>query len=78
LIDFAEEKHMCPFCLATAAVVAAGATGSGGLAALVSGKLLRKSARKHFIQDIDTKEVKHGHYDNEPQAIESGVAQRVD
>ena len=68
---------MCPFCLATAAVVAAGATGSGGLAALV-GALLRKSARKHFTQDTDTKEVEHGHDDNGPQAVERGVAQRVD
>ena len=68
---------MCPFCLATAAVVAAGATGSGGLAALV-GALLRKSARKLFTQDTDTKEVEHGHDNNGPQAVERGVAQRVD
>jgi hypothetical protein len=69
---------MCPFCLATAAVVAASATGSGGLAALVTAKLLRKSTRKHFTQDTDTKEVQHGHNDNGPNAVESGVAQRVD
>jgi hypothetical protein len=69
---------MCPFCLATAAVVAASATGSGGLAALVGVKLLRQSARKHFSQDTDTKEVQHGHDDNGPQAVERGVAQRVD
>ncbi len=69
---------MCPFCLATAAVVAASATGSGGLAALVSLKLLRQSARKHFTQDTDMKEVEHGHDDNGPQAVERGVAQRVD
>jgi hypothetical protein len=68
---------MCPFCLATAAVVAASATGSGGLAALV-GALLRKSARKLFTQDTDTKEVEHGHDNNGPQAVERGVAQRVD
>ncbi len=69
---------MCPFCLATAAVVAASATGSGGLAALVTGKLLRTSARRHFTQETDTKEVQHGHNDNGSQAVESGVAQRVD
>ena len=69
---------MCPFCHATAAVAAASATGSGGLAALVTGKLLRKSARKHFTQGTDTKEVQHGHDDNGPQARESGVTQRMD
>ncbi len=69
---------MCPFCLATAAVVAASVTGSGGLAALVGVKLLRKSARKHFIQDTDTKEVEHGYDDNGSEAVERGVAQRVD
>ena len=69
---------MCPFCLAAAAVVAASATGSGGLAALVTGKLPQKSARKHFTQDTDTKEVPHGHDDNGPQAVESGVTQRMD
>ena len=69
---------MCPFCLATAAVVAASTTGSGGLAALVTGKLLRKSARKHLTEDTDTKEVQHGHDDNGSQAGESGFAQRMD
>ncbi len=69
---------MCPFCLATAAVVAASVAGSGGLAALVGVKLTRKAARKHFIQDTDTKEVEHGYDDNGSQAVESGVAQRVD
>ncbi len=69
---------MCPFCLATAAVVAAGATSSGGLAALVTGKLLRKSDRKHLTQDTETKEVQHGYDDNGPQAGKSGVAQRMD
>jgi hypothetical protein len=69
---------MCPFCLATAAVAVASATGTGGLAALVTGKLLRKSTRKHFDKASDTEEVEHGHDDNGPEAIESGVAQRVD
>jgi hypothetical protein len=69
---------MCPFCLATAAVVAASATGSGGLAALITGKLLRKSARKRFTQTTDTKEVQHGHDDNGTQAGKSGAAQRMD
>jgi hypothetical protein len=78
LIGFAEAMHMCPFCLATAAVVAASAAGSGGLAALVGGTLLRKSVRKHFTKDTDTKEVAHGHDDNGPQAVEGSVTQRMD
>jgi hypothetical protein len=69
---------MCPFCLATAAVVAASATGSGGLAALITGKLLRKSARKRFTQTTDTKEVQHGHDDNGTQGGKSGAPQRMD
>jgi hypothetical protein len=69
---------MCPFCLATAAVVAASATGSGGLAALITGKLFRKSTRKHLTEDTETKEVEHGHDDNGPQAVERGIAQRMD
>ena len=69
---------MCPFCLATAAVVAASATGSGGLAALITGKLFRKSTQKHLTEDTETKEVEHGHDDNGPQAVERGIAQRMD
>ena len=60
---------MCPFCLATAAVVAASASGTGGLAALVTGKLLRKSTRKEFTEATDTKEVEHGNDDNGPQTL---------
>jgi hypothetical protein len=69
---------MCPFCLATAALVAASATGSGGFAALAGLKLLRKPARKHFTPYTDTEEVQHGHNDNGPKAVKNGVARRVD
>jgi hypothetical protein len=69
---------MCPFCLATAAVAAASATGNGGLAALVGIKLIRRSALTHFTQDTDTKEVEHGDDDDGLHAVKSGVAQRVD
>ena len=55
---------MCPFCLATAAMIAASATGTGGLAALVTGKLLRHTARRNFPRTTDTKEVQHGDNDN--------------
>lgn len=33
---------MCPFCLATAAIIAGSATGTGGLTALVAGKIRRR------------------------------------
>jgi hypothetical protein len=39
---------MCPFCLATAAVVAASASGTGGFAALFTGKLFAESESKNF------------------------------
>ena len=46
---------MCPFCLATAAVVAASATGTGGVAALVTGKLLRRISSKTFHPKLPTR-----------------------
>jgi hypothetical protein len=69
---------MCPFCLATAAVVAASASGTGGVAALFTGKLLRRASRKTFTKATDTKEDQHGHDDNGPEAVEDGIAQRMD
>jgi hypothetical protein len=69
---------MCPFCLATAAVVAASASGTGGVAALFTGKLLRRANRKTFTKATDTKEVQHGYDDNGTEAIEGGVTQRMD
>jgi hypothetical protein len=54
---------MCPFCIATAAVVAASVTGTGGLAALVTGKLMKKTAPRDSLETINTKEVEHGHDD---------------
>jgi hypothetical protein len=69
---------MCPFCLATAAALVASATGTGGVAALVTGKLLRRSTRNNLTQATDTKEVQHGHDDCESKAAESGFAQRMD
>ena len=69
---------MCPFCLATAAVVAASASGTGGVAALFTGKMLRRANQKTFTKTTDTKEEQHGHDDHGSQARESGIAQRVD
>ncbi len=69
---------MCPFCLATVAALAASATGTGGVAALVTGKLLRKATRNNLTQVTDTKEVQNGDNDRGPEVGESGVAQRMD
>jgi hypothetical protein len=69
---------MCPFCLATAAVVAASASGTGGVAALFTGKLLRRASRKTFTKNTDTKEDQHGDDDNGPQAVAGGDTQRMD
>ena len=48
---------MCPVCLATAAVIASSATGTGGIAALIAGKILRKQN-----PSIQTEKVNHGNY----------------
>jgi hypothetical protein len=69
---------MCPFCLATAAVVAASASGTGGVAALFTGKLLKRARQKTFTKATDTKEVEHGDDDNGPEASEGGIPQRMD
>lgn len=59
---------MCPFCFATAALMAAAATGTGSLAALVTGKLMKRTARKDFPKTINPKEVEHGHDNADPEA----------
>jgi hypothetical protein len=48
---------MCPFCLATAAMIASGAAGSGGLGALVAGVVLKK--KKESLTQIGKEEVRH-------------------
>ena len=69
---------MCPFCIGTAAILAASASGTGGVAALLTGKLWRRSTRKAFTEASETKEVEHGHNDNDPKAVAGGIAQRMD
>jgi hypothetical protein len=69
---------MCPFCLATAAVAAASASGTGGVAALFTVKLLRRANRNTFTKHTDTKEDQHGNDDNGHETAEGGIAQRMD
>jgi hypothetical protein len=42
---------MCPFCIATAAVIAGSATGTGGVAALVAGVFVKRNKRKLLPQN---------------------------
>jgi hypothetical protein len=42
---------MCPFCIATAAMIAGSATGTGGVAALVAGVFVKRNKRKLLPQN---------------------------
>lgn len=65
---------MCPFCLATAAIVASSATGTGGLTALVAGTLLIRRRKQKFPKPIDTKEIENGNDSSRSEAEESSLA----
>jgi hypothetical protein len=60
---------MCPFCLATAAVIAGSATGTGGLTAFIAGTILKRNKRKILPQN-EAKEVGHGNDDNRSESSE--------
>ena len=51
---------MCPVCLATAAIIAGSATGTGGLTALVA-RALRRKARQNPLSTTMIKEDQDGH-----------------
>ncbi len=51
---------MCPFCLATALLVASGVAGTGGLGALMAGKILKRRSRSEFSTQTGEQEVRHG------------------
>ena len=51
---------MCPFCLATVAMIAGSIAGTGGIAAAVTGVILRKKSPMRFPTQTDEKEVQHG------------------
>jgi hypothetical protein len=65
---------MCPVCLATAALIAGSATGTGGITALVAGTFLRKRSLHRFPEQINTKEVQNGNDSDRSKAEESGLA----
>jgi hypothetical protein len=59
---------MYPVCLATAAVIAGSATGTGGLTAFVAGTFLRRKNRPQLPSQIAEKEV---HDDNRHDTTET-------
>ena len=61
---------MCPFCLATAAIIASSATGTSGVA-LVAGAILKRNKRRILPQE---EEVEHGNNSNGSGKPEDGVA----
>ena len=70
---------MCPFCLATAAIIAGSATGTGGLTALVANKFRKKkAAAERSLPANKTEEELYGHEPDRSAAPESGIARRVD
>jgi len=50
---------MCPFCLATAAVIAGSATGTGGVTAFIAGTILKRRKLK-IVSQREPEEVHHG------------------
>jgi hypothetical protein len=51
---------MCPVCLATAAILAGSATGTGGLTALVAHRFLKRESNEQF-PTVEQKENPDGH-----------------
>jgi len=66
---------MCPVCLATAAMIAGGAAGSGGLTALTIGLFRRKSVTDRFPEPVNEKEVHHADEHDCSGSFESGIGQ---
>jgi len=46
---------MCPLCLTTVALIAAGATSTAGLSALIAKKVLSKNSNQHDAQSGDAR-----------------------
>jgi hypothetical protein len=62
---------MCPFCLATAAMIAGSATGTGGVTALIAGTILKRNKRRILPQG---EELENGNNNNSAGNSEDGVA----
>lgn len=66
---------MCPVCMATAALIAGGAAGSGGLTALTVGLFRRKSRTIIFPKSTETEEVHDGDEHRRSETLEGGIAE---
>lgn len=64
---------MCPFCIATAAVIAGSATGTGGVTALVAGVFLKRKKRK-LPPLKEAEEVHHDDSDSRAEQTKDGNA----
>ena len=69
---------MCPVCIATAAIIAGSATGTGGMAALVVSTFRKRTSASEFLKTTETKEDRHGYEPDGSPSTESGPARKVD
>ncbi len=69
---------MCPFCLATAAIIAGSATGTGGVAAVIANKFRKRKSTKEISAEIETKEERYGYEHDGSAAPEGGLARSMD
>ncbi len=63
---------MCPVCIATAAVIAGSATGTGGVTAFVARTFLRRKTASENL--TKSEEMDYGNHDGGSEASESGLA----
>jgi len=66
---------MCPVCIATAAVIAGSATGTGGLTAFVATTIFKRKFRLKFSEQTKAEEVHDGDHHDRTEGSESGFAQ---
>lgn len=64
---------MCPFCIATAAIIAGSATGTGGVTALVAGVWMKRNKRK-LLPQKEAEEIQHDDDSNRGGDAEDGIA----
>ncbi len=69
---------MCPFCLATVAIIAGSATGTGGLTAVVANKFRKRKPAKESPAGFETKEERYGHEPDGSASPAEGFAREMD
>jgi hypothetical protein len=66
---------MCPVCMATAAMIAGSAAGSGGLTALTVGLFRRKTLTSKILKPTNSEEVHYVDQHDGSSAPETGVTE---